>query len=113
MKVKTITRLDREIENAKNRLADCGPMRPGSLTRQTRRNRNRQSYGSYWHLTFAFQGKIHTQYVAATYVKQIKEEIQNFKRFRKIIDQLIDLSLQRSRANMEKEAQVRKNAEQD
>jgi hypothetical protein len=57
-------------------------------------------YGAYWHLSYTHRGKGYTQYIRDAFVPQVKAEVSNFKRFRKLIDRLITLSIERSQLRM-------------
>ena len=56
-----------------------------------------------WHLSYTHRGKGHTQYIRDAFVPQVKAEVSNFKRFRKLIDRLITLSIERSQLRMKME----------
>jgi len=91
-------RLEAEIQEIKSKIEEIGPMRPGSLSKQTRKTKNK--YGAYWHLSYTHRGESHTQYIRDASVPQIKAELSNFKRFRKLVDRLIALSIDRSQLRM-------------
>ena len=94
-----LERLEEAIEGIKRELGKIGAMRPGSLSKQARKAKT--TYGAYWRLSYTHRGKGHTQYIRDAFVKQVKTEVSNFKRFRKLIDRLITLSIERSQLKME------------
>lgn len=96
-----MTRLEEAIQKIKREIGAIGEMRPGSLSRQVRKSKDK--YGSYWHLSYTHQGKGHTQYIREEFVAQMKNETAEFKRFRKLVDRLIALSIKRSQRRMENE----------
>jgi hypothetical protein len=98
MKHSETCRLDKQIEVLKKAIFQLGPMRPGTLSQQSRRSRAKEVYGSYWHLTWSAEGKAHTQYVPKQGLSQIRLEIRNGRRFRKLIERLMTVSIKRSRA---------------
>lgn len=81
------------------------PMRPGSLSLQ-RRKSGEESSGAYWHLSYTFQGRGHTEYIPAEFVSQIRREINAYTKLRRLLDKLIELSIMRSRMAL-KEAKAR------
>ncbi len=93
-----LERLEQEIHGIKREIGKIGALRPGSLSKQARKTKT--TYGSYWHLSYTHRGKGHTQYIRDAFVLQVKAEISNFKRFRKLIDRLITLSIERSQLRM-------------
>lgn len=89
-----------KIEKVKRDLLELGPMRPGSLTRQVRRKENKP-YGEYWHLSYTHAGKGRTEYVPPPCVQTIEKEIQNYRRFKALLENLISHSIELSRLKME------------
>ena len=98
MSQKQLERLEQAIHRIKGEIGKIGAMRPGSLSKQTRKTKT--TYGAYWHLSYTHLGKGHTQYIRDAFVRQVKAEISNFKRFKKLIDRLITLSIKRSQLRM-------------
>lgn len=98
-----LERLKEAIQRIKRQIGEIGPMRPGSLTKQARKTNNK--YGAYWHLSYTHRGKGHTQYIRDACVPQVKAEISHFKCFRKLVDRLITLSIERSQLRMKKDKQ--------
>jgi hypothetical protein len=92
-------RLEEAIHRIKQEIGEIGPIRPGSLSKQARKAKTK--YGEYWHLSYTHRGKGHTQYIRDAFVAQVKTEVSNFKRFRKLIDRLITLSIERSQLRMQ------------
>ena len=86
-----LERLEEAIESIKREIGKLGTLRPGSLSKQARKTKT--TYGAYWHLSYTHLGKGHTQYIRDAFVSQVKVEISNFKRFKKLIDRLITLSI--------------------
>jgi len=93
-----LERLEEAIHRIKQKIGEIGALRPGSLSQQARKTKTK--YGAYWHLSYTHRGKGHTQYIRDAFVPQVKAEVFNFKRFRKLIDRLITLSIERSQLSM-------------
>ena len=81
--------LERKIEKIKRGLAELGDMRPGSLTTQTRK-----WGGEYGQLSYTHKGKGHTEYVPGENRKQVKQQIANYKKFRKLTQEWIELGIE-------------------
>ena len=96
-----LRRLDEAIHGIKQEIGALGDMRPGSLSKQTRKSKDK--YGAYWHLSYTHRGKGHTQYIRDPFVARVKTETGNFKRFRKLVDRLTSLSIKRSQLRMKME----------
>jgi hypothetical protein len=93
-----LERLEEAIHGIKREIGKIGALRPGSLSKQARKTKT--TYGAYWHLSYTHRGKGHTLYIRDAFVPQVKAEVSNFKRFRKLIDRLITLSIERSQLRM-------------
>lgn len=96
---KQIQRIERRIERIKQALSRIGPMRPGSLTRQYKDRKNQT--GAYWQISYTRQMKSRTQYVREEWLPQIRRQIATHKRFKRLIDQWIDLDIERSKLTMQ------------
>lgn len=92
-------RIKDSIGQIKKQIFEIGDMRPGSLSRQMRKAK--EKYGSYWQLSYTYHGKGKTEYVREQFVGHVKAETVNFKRYRKLSDQLVKLTIDLSRLKME------------
>ena len=98
MPEKRLKQIERMIERIKEALSPIGPMRPGSLTRQYKDRKNK--VGAYWQISYTRQMKSRTEYVRKEWVPEIRRQIATHKRFKRLIDQWIDLSIEHSRLTM-------------
>ena len=91
---KTATELAAPLERIKRELMNLGPMRPGSLSRQYRdpETKNRPFH----QISYTYKGRGKSEYVRAENLAQIRRETANFKRFRKLVEQWVELSLKTS-----------------
>ena len=91
---KTPSQLEAALERIKRELMDLGPMRPGSLSRQYRdpETKNRPFH----QISYTYKGQGKSEYVRAENLAQIRRETANFKRFRKLVEQWVELSLKTS-----------------
>ena len=98
MSEQRIRQIERRIERIKAALSHVGPMRPGSLTRQYKDRKNKT--GAYWQISYTRQMKSRTEYVRKEWVPEIRRQIATHKRFKRLIDQWVDLSIEHSRLTM-------------
>jgi hypothetical protein len=98
MSAKRVRQIARRIERIKEALSHVGPMRPGSLTRQYKDRKNKT--GAYWQISYTRQMKSRTEYVREERVPEIRRQIATHKRFKRLIDQWIDLDIERSKLTM-------------
>jgi hypothetical protein len=83
------------IHQIKAELAAIEDMRPGSLTRQYKDPENQS--GAYYQLSYTRQMKSRTDYVARECVREVRREIANYKRFKALTAEWVDLSIEHSR----------------
>ena len=86
------------IHQIKAELAAIDDMRPGSLTRQYKDPENQS--GAYYQLSYTRQMKSRTDYVARENVREVRREIANYKRFKALSEEWIDLGIEHSRLRM-------------
>jgi len=88
-KIHTITR---QIEGIKAELTALDDMRPGSLSVQSR-----SWGGQYWQLSYTHRGKGHTEYVREEDREEVARQVANYRRFRELTKQWVDLAIERCR----------------
>lgn len=89
LKMEKMKEIHRRIEKLKAKMAGLGDMRPGSLTRQSR------SWGKdYWQLSYTHRGRGRTGYVSEERYKEVKRQTENYRKFREMSLELVDLSLE-------------------
>jgi hypothetical protein len=98
MSQKRIQQIEQRIDRIKRALLEIGPMRPGSLTRQYKDPQHR--VGAYWQISYTRRMKSHTEYVRPQWVKEIRRQTVTHKRFKRLVDQWIDLSIEHSRLTL-------------
>ena len=104
MKTK-LQQIENKIRIIRKNLMDIEEMRPGSLTQQYRKSRKDESYGSYWSLSYTFNKKGHTEYIRDEFAKDVKIQVENYKRFRMLIDQWIELAIQHAQEKLKNSRQ--------
>jgi hypothetical protein len=97
----TRSRLDqiqKRIDSIKLKLAAIDEMRPGSLSRQYKDPENQT--GAYYQLSYTRDMKSRTEYVARDAVRDVRRQIENYKRWKALTTEWIDLSIEHSRLKM-------------
>jgi hypothetical protein len=95
---KRLAQIDRRIDRIKKELAEIGPMRPGSLTRQYK-DPETQS-GPYYQLSYTLAMKSRTEYIRRGCVSDIRRQISNYKRFKKLTSGWVELGIEHSKLAM-------------
>ena len=91
MKDKQLAKWQAQLARAQAKLARIGPMRPGSLSQQYKDPAAKT--GAYWQLSYTHNMRSRSRYVRPEEVARIKPLVANFKRFRQLGDQCVDLSV--------------------
>ena len=94
-----IQQIERRIDRIKRALLEIGPMRPGSLTRQYKDPQHHT--GAYWQISYTRRMKSRTEYVRPEWVKEIRRQTVTHNRFKRLVDQWLDLSIEHSRLTMQ------------
>lgn len=78
-------------------------MRPGSLTKQSQRRSTTNKVFEYWQLSYTHKMKSRTDYVRQEMVKETQLQVKEFKRFKKLIDEWIDLAIEQAKLTAKNE----------
>ena len=105
MKTTSISSLETEIQTIQAELQSLGPMHPGSLSKQYQvcgrpgcrcaDPKHPQRHGPYHKLAYVYRGKPICRFVRAGTEGLLSDRLAVYKRFRKLIDRWIQLSIQR------------------
>ena len=98
MTKRRLAQIERRIEKIKTELAEMGELRPGSLTRQYKDPAS--GSGPYYQLSYTLDMKSRTDYIRKECVSDIRRQIRNYKRFKKLSGEWIALSIEHSRLTM-------------
>jgi hypothetical protein len=99
MSQKRIQQIQQRVDRIKRALLAIGPMRPGSLTRQYKDPQHHT--GAYWQISYTRRMKSRTEYVRREWVKDLRRQIATHKRFKSLVEQWIDLSIEHSRLTVQ------------
>ena len=98
MTTKKINLLNVRIEKIRKELTQIGEMRPGSISKQYRDPKKRT--GPYYQLSYTHRMQSRTEHVWPEHLQLLEKETAAYKRFKRLTQELIDLSIERSRANI-------------
>lgn len=89
-----LEQMEKRLQKLKQELMALGPMRPGSITRQYRSPKEKKR--PFYQISYTHRMRSRSEYVRPENVATLRKETANFKRFRKLIDRWVDLSLKAS-----------------
>ena len=98
MSEERLRRIEKRIEKIKDALAKLGPMRPGSLTRQYKDPKTNS--GPYWQISYTRAMRSRSDYVRSDRVAEVRKEIAEYQRFKKLTNEWIDLGIEASKLRM-------------
>lgn len=98
MNEKRLVQIERRIERIKDAVSKIGPMRPGSLTCQYKDPKTKS--GPYWQISYTRNMRSKSDYVRSDCVAEIRKEISAYKRFKKLMDEWIDLGIEASKLRL-------------
>lgn len=115
MSAKKIKQLNNRIQKIKEKLADLGPMRPGSISKQYNVCGNPncrckdpvkpQKHGPYYQLSYTHKGKSTSEFIKKHRVREVTGQIKNYKEFKKLTAQWVDLSIEKAKLEKKLEAE--------
>ena len=88
--------IEKRINAVKRKMHELGPMRPGSLSRQAHKAGG--GGAAYYQASYTFRRRGFTDYVRAEDYPRVKKETENFRRFKELCDELVELSIRWSKS---------------
>jgi len=93
---KKLKSIETRIRAIKKELLRIGDMRPGSLTSQSRGGK-----GAYYQLSYTYQMKSFTEYVRLELVPFIRKQIEEYHRFKRLIEEWVGLAIKHSQLEIQ------------
>lgn len=90
-----LERKEKKVSALLASLAGLGAMRPGTLTVQYRKPAERAT--PFHQLSYTHKGKSRSEYVRPESLRAVEKEVDTYKKFRRLIEEITDLSLEASR----------------
>lgn len=97
MQDKMTEKMDREIRGIQAALGSIGPMRPGAVSRQYHKPREKE--GGFWQLSYTYRQRSHTENVREGELEAVRAEIEEYRRFKELCARWVELALARARRN--------------
>ena len=106
MSAKKLKQIETQIQKIKDELCEIGEMRPGSLTLQYKVPKEKK--GPYYQLSYTHKMRSRTQYVRVELVEEIRQQIEVYKRFKKLIGKWIDLAIEHCQIKMKQAKRIKR-----
>lgn len=91
----TLEKTEKRIRTLLARMTSLGAMRPGTLSVQYRDPAKKKT--PFNQLSYTHQGKSRSEYVRPESLSPIRREVQTYRTFRRLVEQITSLSLLASR----------------
>jgi hypothetical protein len=97
--------LEKRIQKIKQQIAEVGDLRPGALSQQYNvcgspgcqcKASPPIKHGPYYQISFTRHGKSSSQFVRDEDLKEVQQQLENYRRLRELVDEWITLSAQLS-----------------
>ena len=108
-----IKKMEKRVDKIKAELQTIGEMRPGSLNTQLtvcgragcrcQDEKNPQKHGPYHQLSYVHQGKSTTQFIQKPLLSKVVRQLENYKTFKALTTEWIDLALAIAKAKLEQD----------
>ena len=92
--LKKVAEIEKKIKKIKQELQKIGEMRPGSLTLQYQKPKEKK--GEFYQISYTHHMKSKTQHVRPEFVEELKKQIQNYKEFKSLTTEWVDLAIEHS-----------------
>ena len=94
-----LQRLQQRIAAIQSQLAQLGPMRPGCLARQYKDPHLKK--GPYYQLSYTHRMQHKNEYIRPDLVPQVEQELAEYRRYRELTQEWIELSIALSRLKIQ------------
>ncbi len=115
----TSRQIERRIEQIKKRLAQVGPMHPGSIGKQynvcgtpgcrCKDPHQPRKHGPYYQLSYVWAGQSSSRFVRPEQLVATRRKVSNYKRFRALVNEWVGLAVELEQAERAARKQSRGN----
>ena len=97
--------LEKRIRNIKHQISELGDLRPGALSKQYNicgspncrcKATPPVKHGPYYQISFTRHGKSSSQFVREEDLDEVKQQLENYRQLRQLVDEWITLSAELS-----------------
>lgn len=91
---------EKRIQKIKQELQAIGDMRTGSLTQQFHKRGGKR--WPYWQISYTYKMRSKTEYVRDEFVEQLAKEIAEYKKYKELTAEWLELSIELSKQRLER-----------
>lgn len=93
-----MNKINKRIMEIKKELQELGDLRPGSLTKQYAKPKEKK--GSFFQISYTHKMKSKSDYVKKDYVNEMKKQLKEYKKLKSLIEEWIELGIMKSKLMM-------------
>lgn len=90
--------IENRIKEIKKELQQLGDLRPGSLTKQYKKPKEKE--GAFYQINYTHLMKSRSDYVRKEFVNEMKKQTKEFKKMKALIEEWVDLGIKKSKILM-------------
>jgi hypothetical protein len=98
MSKKRLIQIEKRIKKIKSDIILIGEMRPGSLTLQYKDPKKKT--GANYQISYTLNMKSRTDYVRKNCVKETRQQIASYKKFKKLSEEWVTLGIEHAKISM-------------
>jgi hypothetical protein len=108
--------LEKRIQRIKQQIGELGDLRPGALSQQYNvcgsagcqcKASPPIKHGPYYQISFKRHGKSSSQFVREEDLKEVQQQLENYRRLRELVDEWITVSAQLSALRLREKRRLR------
>jgi hypothetical protein len=112
--------LEQHIQRIKQQIGELGDLRPGTLSQQYNvcgspgcqcKASPPLKHGPYYQISFNRHGKSSSQFVREEDLKEVRQQLENYRRLRELVDEWITLSAQLSTLRLREKRRLSRQAQ--
>jgi hypothetical protein len=112
--------LEKRIQKIKQQIGELGDLRPGALSQQYNvcgspgcqcKASPPIKHGPYYQISFTRHGKSSSQFVREEDLKDVQQQLENYRRLRELVDEWITISAQLSTLRLREKRRLRREAQ--
>jgi hypothetical protein len=90
--------INARIIEIKKELQKLGDLRPGSITKQYAKPKEKK--GAFFQISYTHKMKSKSDYVKKDFVKEMEKQLEEYKKLKSLVEEWIDLGIKKSKMMM-------------
>jgi hypothetical protein len=91
-------KIDARIKEIKKELQGLGDLRPGSITKQYRKPREKE--GGFYQISYTHKMRSKSDYVREGFINEMKAQTKEYKRMKALVEEWVGLGIEKSKKLM-------------